>query len=369
MITKFAGKRFFAPLGLCLALSGILQKEETSPPALRGLDPVELCHGREVRGSADFNAKHYNYTYHFSNLENLKIFKADPSQYCIQMGGGCARMGPLSGAGSPERYAVHQERIYIFASDMCRASFLKNPGMHLETPASRPAGSSEELAKGAEWVKLALAAHGGGEIIRNISETVNFTTKSGGVEYNVSRGRIVEFSERSGIQRGATNESWNESAFSTKLSAPAKGAQIDSRGARPMEPVQIDAFKAELMQHPLAWLAASKWEGFVAVSRGQGSVGEARLESVDVYFNGMGATLGIHPETHRVEWMKYRGRASAAPPADMEITFSEFKNSGKFVVPFHQKVLLNGKPSEDLSHARTRVNVNTPVEDSIFNWK
>jgi hypothetical protein len=43
--------------------------------------------------------------------------EAEPERFAVQMGGGCGRMGPLSGSCSPERFAVHDGRIDIFASD------------------------------------------------------------------------------------------------------------------------------------------------------------------------------------------------------------------------------------------------------------
>lgn len=105
-------------------------------PALKGFDPVALADGKEVSGRSDLTATHGIYRYQFVDEANRRKFLSDPERFAIQMGGGCARMGPLAGLGNPDRFLVHEGRIYIFASDGCRSSFQKAPARFL-APRSR----------------------------------------------------------------------------------------------------------------------------------------------------------------------------------------------------------------------------------------
>jgi len=94
---------------------------------VRGLDPVDLVSGKETKGSADISIVRDGFEYHFASNENRQRFEKDARQYEVQFGGACMKMGPLSGKGSAERFAVHQGRIYVFASDQCLATFNAAP--------------------------------------------------------------------------------------------------------------------------------------------------------------------------------------------------------------------------------------------------
>lgn len=101
---------------------------EKGPRDTLEVDAVELVRtGADVPGLSEHSVVHGAYTYRFRNAENKATFAADPARYEIQLGGACARMGPLSGAGSPKLHAVHDGRIYIFASGACRQAFTKDP--------------------------------------------------------------------------------------------------------------------------------------------------------------------------------------------------------------------------------------------------
>ena len=107
------------------------RRAEAPPPAaLRGLDPVLLARGREQAGKADLVERHGRYTYAFATPETRSEFRADPTAFAIQLDGTCAMMagsGGPPGSGDPDRFLVHEGRIYIFASESCRESFARNP--------------------------------------------------------------------------------------------------------------------------------------------------------------------------------------------------------------------------------------------------
>ncbi|MBM4013781.1 MAG: hypothetical protein FJ293_02315 [Planctomycetes bacterium] len=114
---------------------------------LRGLDPIELIDGREVEGAPELAVDHGGFRYHFISEDTRELFLADPERYGVQWDGACGRMGPLSGVGHPDRFAVWNERIWLFASDQCRTGFLKSPEklQPIDAPLELAAGETLRL--------------------------------------------------------------------------------------------------------------------------------------------------------------------------------------------------------------------------------
>ena len=106
------------------AQPSVIQKSE-AVLSLKGLDPVMLAKGKEVKGDEKLAITRGGFRYLFSSAENKALFEKEPKIYEIQMGGSCP---VVPGAeGDPDRFVVYKERIYIFASDQCVESFKANP--------------------------------------------------------------------------------------------------------------------------------------------------------------------------------------------------------------------------------------------------
>ena len=106
------------------AQPSVIQKADAVVP-LKGLDPVMLAKGKEVKGDEKIAVARSGFRYHFSSTENKAVFEKEPKLYEIQMGGSCP---VVPGAeGNPDLFVVYKERIYIFATDGCVDSFKANP--------------------------------------------------------------------------------------------------------------------------------------------------------------------------------------------------------------------------------------------------
>jgi YHS domain-containing protein len=93
--------------------------------ALRGLDPVMLVKGKEVKGDAKLAVVKGGFRYLFASEENKSLFEKEPKKYEIQLAGTCP---VVPGAdGDPNLFLVHKGKIYIFASDHCVERFKENP--------------------------------------------------------------------------------------------------------------------------------------------------------------------------------------------------------------------------------------------------
>jgi YHS domain-containing protein len=93
--------------------------------ALRGLDPVMLVKGEEVKGDAKLAVSKGGFQYLFASEENKSLFEKDPKRYEIQLAGTCPVVPEAN--GHPDRFLVHKGKIYIFASDHCVERFKENP--------------------------------------------------------------------------------------------------------------------------------------------------------------------------------------------------------------------------------------------------
>ncbi|MFM1872910.1 MAG: hypothetical protein RL398_2332 [Planctomycetota bacterium] len=157
-------------LALFAALAACAAPPSVAPPqpglALTGLDPIELAADHEVAGRPSLTAVFEDLEYRFATAATLAKFRSAPADHAAQLGGACARMGPLSGLGSPDRWLVHDGRIYLFASEACRNAFAKRPEAFLPPTEPRPTPSSAEAAAGRELLDRAVAAHGGAARLR-----------------------------------------------------------------------------------------------------------------------------------------------------------------------------------------------------------
>jgi len=196
----------------------VLALAATTDPALRGLDPVELCQGREVPGDAARTLEREGFHYLFASGETRARFESDPARFAIQMGGGCGRMGPLSGRGAADRFVVHDGRIYVFASDGCRAGFLEAPGKHVDRDDPPLEGDARALERGRELLALALRGLGGAERVdaaRAVSIVKEGTQESGGRTYRTRTAEIWRFPDDL-----RTESAWDDKNFVT-VATPA----------------------------------------------------------------------------------------------------------------------------------------------------
>ncbi len=150
-------------LWLSSALVGQASAQQRPPAdALEGLDPIMLAQGKEAQGEMNITVTRGQFRYMFANAANKAAFEQDPARYEIQLNGACARMGG-SVRGTPDLYAVHKGRIYIFGSANCKTLFVAAPEKYLD-PADgasvTAAATPEGLKQGQALIDKAVAAMG-----------------------------------------------------------------------------------------------------------------------------------------------------------------------------------------------------------------
>jgi hypothetical protein len=292
---------------------------------------------------------------------NKKLFEKSPDQYQIQMGGGCGRMGSLSGVGNPDRYYIFDRRIYIFASEQCRNSFKAAPEKHLESPDPIPIGPAAEKKRARELLKLALKGMGGAKNVDAIK------TYQAGIKLAYKQGdKVDEYKQTETI--AFPNRYRNEYDWRTSITAdfllPGSAVSVGSQEVWLREEPVRAALERELYRHPLAILKARRSPGFVAVAAGKGKIGETEVEFLKAGFKGATTTLGVDVKTGRILQVSYRGRSGAF--GDVVKTFSDFREVNGVVLPFKVEESFNGKPITSPARTVESVAINGKLDEKLF---
>ena len=355
-----------ALLTLLLVVASPEWQEESAPdPALGGLDPVELCEGRETVGLEAVRERHGGFLYHFASLENRERFRSDPDRWGIQWGGSCARMGPLSGGGDPARFHVHRGRIYVFASDACREGFRKAPDRFLEPDDIPPASTVKSRARGADLIAKAVAAIGGAQRLAHL-QTLRCRRErkckdESGREMMVIEDTLLRLPDS--LRRVHAVDSWSAATVVNGTSAfrildEGEVEDLSSAGARELR-------RKVFRDLPLI-LRGHAQEGWEATALGPGEVGDERVERVAVSRSGMTTVLGIEPGSGRILSTGWRGRGPQAWFGDLELTWSDFRPVNGLQLPHACKLRFEGSPEPEGSADRITWTVDEQVGPELF---
>jgi len=317
------------------------------PTGILKVDPVELVQGKEIDGKESLSADHYRYRYYFASEANRAAFLKDPARYEIQMGGACARMGPLSGLGRTEYFAAHDGRVYIFASPACRQGFLSAPDKHLDPDEPAPKGDAAAAQHGRELIDLAVEAMGGAKRIDAVKTLHQSLVKD--TEYQgrkVRDGVSVTLRFPDDVRHDYT---WDQSVYSHVTTRDAAWYEDKSENY-PLHAQQRRALRRTYLdRNLLAILKARNAPGFVAIHLGAARVSEGdkvlAVERVAIGLDGTTTTLGIDPKTGRVLSMTYR--AVGGPKAmfgETERVFSDFVEIRGITYPRTAAIRFEGQP-------------------------
>ncbi|MBX7132137.1 MAG: hypothetical protein K1X67_05590 [Fimbriimonadaceae bacterium] len=318
---------------------------------LKGLDPIELAQGKEVAGSTQHTAVYCSHEYRFASKDNLARFKTDPIRHAVQTGGACGKMGALTGKGAPDRWAVVDGKIFLFASDGCRETFLKNKDAYFK-PIPKPVpGTAQEILRGKALFKEAGTAHGLDKVTLSSFEWA-YATK-----YK-DDGREKLWWEKAGYFGPQKMAIWSEwDAGRTYNVVDGKGAFEGVRDdVFPMHPDEARAVRARVLRHPLGILVGSALE----VIRSDGPY-RFVVRTGDIF-----REVWLDPKTKRIDQISYTDRRSG-PVSDVETKFSDYTVVGGVWVPRSSQSRVDGgdwKPKATAEY----VKVNGPAPD-VFGMK
>ena len=334
------------------------------------VDPVELIlTGREVEGQPRLSLTRDGISYRFVDEDNLAAFERDPARFEIQLGGSCARMGPLSGACSTEHRAVHDGRLYVFASRQCRESFLKAPERMLETDDAAPAATPESARRGQELLERALTTLGGAEAVdgvRNYAERAERSQLEGGREYRVADGAWLVFEPGAPLpDRLRREQSWDDATWASVI-ARGRGAKVSGDRRTPMAATQRRAFEREMGRMLLAVLRSRGAPGAVVAHAGAGQLEGAPVELVAVAVDGRTTMLVLDARDGAVRALRYRGRTSQEALADLEVRLSDWRSVGALRLPFTRTVFADGAAQPDGSMTLGTIVLDGALDADLF---
>ena len=348
--------RLILVLSLFLALSTAAgpPPRTTGDVALRGLDPVALCEGEEIPGLEDLTARFGRHEYRFASESSQERFLAEPERWAIQWGGGCARMGPLSGQGSPERWTVYDGRIYVFASDSCRDFFLKGPERFIEAAREFPVADLDRQRQGRAWIDKAVAAHGGAAAIDAKKRLLLGRQQ---IQQEWTWSRELELTSAGHVRRTST---WTPPASDESAQATEtvwvlndEEATANEDGAR-FELVSAEE-RGDLLRYahrqPLALLWLRDTPSFDAVYFGEDMLGDTPAVDVLVRAKGLVTWLHLSPEDGRVLGLSWRGRLREGVTREVTEVFTDWRTIDGVLVPVERTCSIDGKVKKTASGA------------------
>ena len=304
------------------------------------LDPVALVSGAEIEGREEVSVIHQGMRYQFKTDENKKAFESDPARYEVQMGGACARMGPLSGEGQAQYFAVSDEKIYIFASESCRERFLENPAHFLDPDEPAPTGDENAHKRGRAFIEKAVLAVGGAERLdatTGLAERSEKMEESRGEQVKTTKLRAFTFPDAY-----FREDTWGDLNWGIYLKGD-EGRFVNNDGSRPMAPVQMRALRRFFQTQPLYILKSRGRADFVAVHEGSDTVNGRPVERIAVGFDGLKVSLYIDAENGRILKQAYRGRGPEMWFGTVAKTFEDFQDINGLALPTAFTIAFEGK--------------------------
>ncbi len=329
------------------------------------VDVVEASHGRDVAGSPELWADHGRYRYQFSDDESLERFLKRPEAYEVMWDGACGRMGPLSGRGSPERYAIHEGRVFLFASEQCRQTFLAAPERCIEREERPPAPGEGDHARGRELIDLAVVGMGGGNAVDGVRVLREVRVKPDSKDAPAGPDRVVTtYILPDAVHR---SEVWGDWYFSTWARRTSGATRIKDGKPDPMGPDACRAMDQAMSRHPLVILRARNNAEFVASRDGQGQVGVTAVEYVTVFCGQARTRLGIDPQSGRVLSATHQGRGARSLVGEVARTYADFRDVGGGLILAHESTAtFDGEPFGPLDVRLQTIEINPALEPGLL---
>jgi len=328
----------------------------TTVLALAGRDPIALCEGREANGEAAWSASRGRFTYQFENEAALARFRAEPERYEIQWGGGCGRMGPLSGTGDQALFTVHDGRVWVFASPGCKSGFESAPEKFVVKSPERVEFTAEQMERGAAWLARATQAHGG-EALTKSSGALLFEddgSKDGWSNFEdllvAFDGSLYSRSRWIGPEEGQGFDGLWVLAADTFVVEDGQHFDV-------LSPDQRTDLARMAQRQPLVLLAAASRGEVRAADVGRSTHGARELVEVAVECAGLATTLLLEPDTARIAGLSWRGRLADGPTRDVVELFDTYVDVSGLVVPDARRVTVDGKESRAHSKGWDRVSL------------
>ncbi len=278
------------------------------PLGVLAIDPVALVNsGVEAPGDEKIFLRRHGWEYRFLSVENKAEFERRPERYEPAQGGACGRMGPLSGYGRGGIYALHEGRLWLFASESCKSRFLSAPNLHIDPDAPRP--------KGQKSVARLLAAIGGQSWLdADIAYERFERVRQGGRLYR--NATTLSWTAQGDVRQ---SEAWDDQVWTYSASGE-RGSYRSPTDEFDLALTQVRALRRSLARTPIGLVRAMASGQAVIASESQlemtvwadgamirvGLDSQSRPESME--FEGWDAQLHVGPVLiDQIQWAEVKG--------------------------------------------------------------
>lgn len=332
------------------------------PERTLAVDVVALQRGRQRPGRPRLFIDRDGWRYLFADGLDRQAFVADPERYEVQLGGACARMGPLSGTGSPDIRALWQGHLYLFASESCRRSFLEDPARLLLGDDPPVEGDAAALARGRQLLAQVLEALGGADRVDAVA-----VYRQGLEVHQQQDGQDVDSGERLilGFPGRVRVDEWSDCWRRTAVVTPDDDFFVQD-GVIEMADAQRRALERAALGTVLGLVHRRDAPDFVAASTGVGTLDGAPVEWLGLSVPGVTVTLGVDPRSGRVLGLRRRGRGPDATVGTLQEAYGDFRRVGGLLLPATRTARFDGAPFPARSCTFTLLQVQTRPEPALF---
>jgi hypothetical protein len=252
-------------------------------------------------------------------------------------------MGPLSGVGSTDIYTVYDGQIYIFASEQCRAGFLRAPEELLPSADARPTSDEDAQARGLTLLRRALEGMGGTralDALTSYAQREQERVEHDGSLYDTGEALRIDFAT------GAVTLTswWGDWQSDAMVTSERSYMEVENETFE-MHPAQIEAVRRRARVNPLSVLAARKRADFVAWAAGAERLGDEAVQLLGCWFDGTRVVLAIDARG-RVRSARFRERGPSMAFGEVRIDFSDFEVQAGVPVARTHTATFDGAPYE-----------------------
>lgn len=337
------------------------------PEALDGVDVVVLLReGREVFGTSAHRATDGTFDYLFSSAETRAEFERAPARYGIQAGGLCARMGGLRTA-NPSNYVVHDSRIYIFASDSCRETFLRTPAKFIAKELAPMPESAAAAQQGRALLDKAAAAHGGAALdtASTYVESFSTVTQAQSGDMRVTSKNAWRFPDRVRLDRTITMG--DAPRTSATLLTPEGTWGISPSGSAVRVPsAGVESLEQLLGRQVIPLLRRRGVDGTRVAALDPATMDGKRLDRVRLQRGPLDVTLHLDPATGRMHSAAWLGRNDQGEIGEIVLTYSDYRSVDGVLVPFREEATFERAPAPAFDRTIEQPLVNAPLDAALF---
>lgn len=297
---------------------------------LKGLDPINLALGVEVPGKPELSAVYGRHEYRFWSAENLAEFKRSPVEHAVQTGGACGKMGALTGKGAPDRWAVVGGKVFLFASEGCRTTFLANRAKYFAPIAEVPPASTMERQDAADLYQKMIEAHGGQRAI-GFTGTVVWTVDTPYVQ----GGKNLIWHTRNAIVNPSKFANWEEWDTGRAYFAADSGRAVDGKPGENyiVHPAEMRELKARIARSPFGILKGAGGTPIRPTADGLGF----SMARGDVVFDVI-----LDSVTGRISQIRYLDR-HAGPVSSVVVEYSAYERLKGIWIPRASRTNVDAK--------------------------